>query len=235
MSKPQALVAPGVLALIAGLALGGCSSSDKVADGKSPDEVIALAKKTLDETSGLNLKLSTDNLPDGVTGIAGADGVTTSAPAFEGTITVVLSGKSFDVPVVAVDGKVYAQIPLVPGWSDIDPADYSAPDPAQLVTPDHGFSSMLTATEDLEEGESVRGGADNNEILTEYTGTVTGDVMTSIIPSAQGDSFGASYLVSDSGELREAELTGVFYPDSAEMTYTVDFEDYGTTKEITAP
>jgi lipoprotein LprG len=236
MSKSRALAAPAVLAVIAGLTLGGCSKSDKpVNDGKSPEEVIALAKKNLDETSGLNLKLSTDNLPDGVTGIAGADGVTTSAPAFEGTITVVLSGKSFDVPVVAVDDKVYAQIPLVPGWSDIDPADYSAPDPAQLVTPDHGFSSMLTATEDLEEGDSVRGGADNNEILTEYTGTVPGDTMTSIIPSAQGDSFATKYLITDSGELREAELTGVFYPDSPEMTYTVEFEDYGTTKEIKAP
>ena len=103
------------------------------------------------------------------------------------------------------------------------------------MTPDHGFSSMLTATEDLEEGESVRGGADNNEILTEYTGTVPVEVMKSIIPTAQGDSFDAMYLISDTGELREAELTGVFYEDSAEMTYTVNFEDYGTTKEIKAP
>ena len=30
-------------------------------------------------------------------------------------------------------------------------------------------------------------------------------------------------------------LTGVFYPDSAEMTYTVDLADYGTTKDIVAP
>jgi lipoprotein LprG len=236
MSKCRALAAPVVLAVIAGLALGGCSKSDKPVDaGKSPAEVIALAKKNLDETSGLNLKLSTDNLPDGVSGIAGAEGVSTNAPAFEGTITVVLSGNSFDVPVVAVDNKVYAQIPLTPGWSDVDPGDYGAPDPAQLVAPDHGFSSMLTATEDLKAGDSVRGGADNNEILTEYTGTVPGDVMKSIIPSAQGDSFDTTYLITDQGELREADLTGIFYPDSAEMTYTVNFEDYGTTKEIKAP
>lgn len=232
MPQPRVLV----LALIAVLTLGGCSDSEKpVSEDKSPEDVIALAKKTLDETSGLKLKLSTDNLPDGVSGITGADGVSTDAPAFEGTITVSLSGRSLDVPVVAVDDKVYAQIPLIPGWSPVDPAAYKAPDPAQLVTPDHGFSSMLTATEGLEEGESVRGGAGNNEILTEYTGTVPVDVMKSIIPTAQGDSFDALYLVSDSGELREAELTGVFYEDSAEMTYNVNFEDYGTTKEIKAP
>ncbi len=232
MPKPRVLV----LALIAVLTLGGCSDSEKpVSEGKSPEDVIALAKKTLDETSGLNLRLSTDNLPEQVSGIAGADGVSTKAPAFEGTITVVLSGRSLDVPVVAVDDKVWAQLPLVPGWSDVDPADYDAPDPAQLVAADRGFSSMLTATEDLEEGESVRGGVDNDEILTEYTGTVPVDVMKSIIPTAQGDAFEALYLISDNGELREAELTGVFYEDSAEMTYTVNFEDYGTTKEIKAP
>jgi len=229
-----------VLVLFAGLlsclGLSGCSGSDEpVSEGKTPEEVMALAKQTLDETSGLTLSLSTDNLPDGVTGIAGADGVATDAPAFDGTIKVVLSGTTFDVPVIAVDGKVYARIPLTPGWSDIDPADYKAPDPAQLATPDNGFSAMLAATEDLEEGDSVRGGVDNNEILTEYTGTVPGDAMTSIIPSASGASFDAAYLVTDDGELRQATLTGVFYPDSPEMTYTVDFEAYGTTREIKAP
>jgi lipoprotein LprG len=41
--------------------------------------------------------------------------------------------------------------------------------------------------------------------------------------------------VSDDGELREAELTGVFYKNSDPMTYTVTFDDYGTEKDITAP
>ena len=30
-------------------------------------------------------------------------------------------------------------------------------------------------------------------------------------------------------------LTGVFYPDTEAMTYTLGFEDYGTDKEIAAP
>ena len=32
-----------------------------------------------------------------------------------------------------------------------------------------------------------------------------------------------------------ATLTGVFYPRAEPMTYTVDFADYGTEKDITAP
>ena len=214
------------------LTAAGCSDSG--GSGKPPEEALAAAKKTLDETSGVNLTLHTDNLPDGVTGVEDAQGVGTHAPAFDGTITVNLSGQAFEVPVVAVDDKVYVQLPLTPGWQDIDPAEYGAPDPAQLMSPDHGFSSLLAETTDLEKGDSVRGGKDNSEVLTEYSGTVSGDVVKNIIPTASGD-FDATYTITDDDELREARLTGVFYEDSDPMSYTVTFEDYGTEKDITAP
>lgn len=220
------------------LLLAGCTGDDGAgsADAPGPEEVLAQAKETLDSTSGLQLDLSTRDLPDGVAGITAASGAATpSPPAFDGTIAVVLAGSSVEVPVIAVDGKVWAQIPFTPGWSDVDPADYGAPDPAALVDSERGFSSLLTATEDVEEGESVRGGADNSEILTEYTGTVPGSAMEQVIPSASGDTFDVAYQVTDGGELRRADLTGIFYPGSASMTYTVDFTDYGSSPEITAP
>jgi lipoprotein LprG len=218
----------------AALLLTGCSGGDSASAAPSPEEVMDLAKETLDETSGVSISLVTDDLPDGVTGLTAAEGVGTRAPAFEGSITVVLSGTDFNVPIVAVDDKVWAQIPLTPGWSDVDPGEYGAPDPAQLMSTDAGFSSLLPATTDLEEGESVRGGENNEEVLTEYTGTVPGDVVSNVIPSASGD-FDATYTVTEDGELREAVLTGVFYPDTESMTYTLGFEDYGTEQDITAP
>ena len=216
------------------LLLSGCSGDDSAASGSSPEQVMEQAKETLDGTSGISISLATDDLPEGVTGITAAEGVGTRAPGFEGSITVVLSGTEFNVPIVAVDDKVWAQIPLTPGWSDVDPAEYGAPDPAQLMSTDTGFSSLLPATDDLEEGESVRGGQNNEEVLTEYTGTVAGDVVSNVIPSASGD-FDATYTVTDDGELREAVLTGVFYPGTESMTYTLGFEDYGTEQDITAP
>ena len=217
----------------AALLLTGCSDDDS-GSSASPEEVLEQAKETFDETSGLSISLTTDDLPAGVTGITAAEGVGTRAPAFEGSITVVLSGTEFNVPIVAVDDKVYAQIPLTPGWSDVDPAEYGAPDPAQLMSTETGFSSLLPATTDLEEGESVRGGENNDEVLTEYTGTVPGDVVSNVIPTASGD-FDATYTVTDDGELREAVLTGAFYPGAESMTYTLGFEDYGTEQDITAP
>ena len=228
---------PLALALAGTLALSACSDDGKAkgAEDKSPQEVLEAAATTLNETSGVNLTLTTTDLPDGVSGITKADGVATNAPAFEGTITVIFAGQSVDVPVVAVDDVVYAQIPFAPGWQDIDPGEYGAPDPAALISAEAGFSSLLGVTTDLEEGETVRGGADNTEVLTTFTGTVPGTAMKKVIPSSSGDSFDAEYLVSDDGELRQAVLTGVFYPKSAEMTYTVDFADYGTSKDIVAP
>lgn len=211
-------------------------SADTDDDGEiSAEEVLALAKTTFDETSGVSLTLETKNLPDGIDGLASATGVATHAPAFEGVATVRLSGSPFNIdPLVAVDGKVYASIPGVPITQEINPAEYGAPDPAQLMDPEAGFSSILTETDDLEDGETVRGGADNKDVLTEYTGTVDGSVVENIIPSAQGD-FEVTYTVAENGELREAELTGVFYPDSDEMTYTVRIDDYGTEKDISEP
>ena len=198
--------------------------------------MLAAAATTLSETSGVNLTLSTDDLPDGVSGITKADGVATNAPAFEGTITVIFAGQSVDVPVIAVDGIVYAQIPVHRRAARTStPATTARPTRPRSINADTGFGSLIGVTSDLEEGESVRGGADNTEVLTTFTGTVPGDAMKKVIPSSSGDSFDAEYLVSDDGELRQAVLTGVFYPNSAEMTYTVDFADYGTSKDIVAP
>jgi lipoprotein LprG len=221
---------------VALLSLAACGGSDEGGGGSdaTPEEVFAAAKTNLDETSGVTLTLDTQDLPEGVTGVETAEGIGTHAPAFDGTITVVLSGQAFQVPVVAVDDTVYAQIPLTTGWQDIDPSDYGAPDPAQLMSPDAGFSSLLPATTDVEQGDGVRGGTDNKEVLTEYTGTVGADTMKNVIPTASGD-FDVTYTITDDDELRSAELTGVFYQDSDPMTYTVTFQDYGTDKDITAP
>lgn len=226
-----------VALLLAGslLTLTGCSDDlAAVSDGRTPDEVMALAKTTLDETSGVQFTLEADELPAGVSAISAAEGVGTHAPAFDGVLTVMLGGQVFDVPVIAVDGVVTAQIPLVPGWSPVDPAEYGAPDPAQLMSTDAGFSSLLPATIGVEEGESVRGGANNDEVLTEFTGTVPGDVVSNVIPGASGD-FDAIYTISAEGQLRTADLTGVFYPDTGPMTYTIGIDDYGTEQDITAP
>lgn len=232
----RARLAAPVLAplLVSVLALAGCSGDDSSSEPSAdPTEALAAAKTTLDETSGVKIALSTDDLSEGVDGLVEAEGYGTHAPAFDGEIVVRYAGIEPTVPVVAVDGTVYAQVPLTVGWSEVDPAEYGAPDPAGLMDPDTGFSSLLTATEDVEQGDQVRGGEDNRDVLTTYSGTVAGDVVAGIIPSAEGD-FDATYTLSDDDELRSMELTGDFY-GAGSMTYTITFDDYGAEPSISAP
>jgi len=223
------VLAAGVLAGAVLAGCGGGSSSDV-----DPATALKTAQQKLEDTSGLTLALTTDDLPDGVQGVSSATGTLTDAPAFDGSLGVTLSAGSFSVPVTAVDGKVYAQIPLTPGFSTVDPGDYGAPDPAQLLTADQGIPSILAATTDAEQGDEVRGGTDNKEVLTTYTGTVSASAVSHLIPGASGE-FTATYAVTDDGELRQASLTGVFYPGKPAMTYTLLLTDYGTSKDITAP
>jgi lipoprotein LprG len=239
-TRTSGRLATTLIAVVLALpALSACSGDDGGSggggdEGPTPEEVLDEAATTLTETSGVELTLSTPSLPDGVSGITDATGTVTQAPAFDGSITVVFAGQTVDVPVVAVDDTVYAQLPFTPGWNEVNPKEYGAPDPSDLVG-DDGFAGLLRLTESPQAGESVRGGADNSEILTTYSGTVPGDAMDAIIPSSSGDTFDVEWQVSDSGELRRATLTGVFYPRADPMTYTVDFTGYGTEKDITAP
>ncbi len=234
--RVRRLALPLVLALA--LAVAACTG-DGSGDGPSseesdPGDALVAAQQTLAETSGLSLVLETEELPDGVTGLLGAEGQANRSPAFDGLIRVPLAGNTFEVPLISVDGTVYAQIPLTPGWSQVDPAAYGAPDPATFLDAEGGFPALLPATEDVEVGDSVRGGEENREVLTEYSGTVPGEAVAGVIPSAAG-TFEATYTITDEGELREATLTGAFYPDVEPVTYTIGFDDYGSDPEITAP
>jgi lipoprotein LprG len=224
-----------MLSLMSALAFSGCQNQDAdQGPPGTPAQTMAQARKILDETSGVRIDLSTEDLPDDIEGVMRATGVGTHAPAFDGSITVASDGATFEVPVVSVNDTVYAQIPLTTGWSDIDPADYGAPDPGTLISTEAGISSLLTTTKELTKGESVRGGEDNTEVLTTYSGTVDGEQMSNIIPSASG-SFKVTYTVTEDSQLRELTMTGVFYPDSASMTYSIALTDYGIEKDIVAP
>ena len=219
-------------ALVGLLALGGCASGSGEAH-QSPEEALSAAKTTLDKTSGVEVNLSTEKLPASVNGILTAEGVGTHDPAFKGSLMVATGGITADVPVVAAQGKVFAKLPFTTKFVEVDPSEYAAPDPAGLMEPKGGLSSLLTAAKDVEEGEQVRSGED---VLSSYTGTVPGSVVADIIPSASANaSFDATFTVDDQDHLHKAVLTGPFYPKSGEVTYTITFDQYGTNANIALP
>ncbi len=219
-----------LLALV--VSLTACSGG-KDDSGASPEDTLAAAKKHLDDTSGLTIGLSTPELPSGVNGLLQANGVATHDPAFKGTIKVAASGITADADVVALDGEVHAKLPFTSKFVPIDPGDYSAPDPADLMNADGGLSSLLTAAQDVQAGKQVREG---KVVLTSYSGTVPGKAVAQVIPSADASAtFDATFTVTDDDELTKAVLTGPFYAQGGDVTYTITFADYGSKPTITKP
>ena len=79
------------------------------------------------------------------------------------------------------------------------PRSTAPPDPAGFLSPDDGFAAILEAATGLEKGDSIRGGVDNNEILTTYSGSVAGEVVDRVIPGASGD-FDLTAQITDDDE-----------------------------------
>lgn len=234
LKRPTLAVTALALALTASACVGQKEDKEPISKDKSPAEVMEMAKKELDDTSGLEISIEAEDLPNSVQALEKAEGTGVHPAAFEGEITVSVAGLPIDADVVAVDDKVYAKLPGA-DWATIDPADYGAPDPAILMATDNGLSDLLVETKGLKQGKEERGGDDNKDVFVTYTGTLTGDQVSRLIPTADGDSFDVRYLIDSDGRLREAEITGVFYEDTDEMTYVIDLDDYGTEKDIKAP
>lgn len=227
----------GGLAVALLLAAGACSGDDDnpAEAEQTPEEIVAAALTRLDETPGLSVTLETTDLPSGVSGITSAEGMAAHPPAFEGTFDLVVNGFPAQAEVIAADGTTYARNSLLlPDWTEIDPADFGAPDPTRLLTPGDGFSLLVSSTTGLAEGESQRGGQDNRDVLTSYTGTVPAEAVQGVLPTAAGD-FDVRLLITDDGELRQIDATGAFYEGADPLSYTIGFDDYGTEQDITAP
>ncbi|MDQ4007123.1 MAG: LppX_LprAFG lipoprotein [Actinomycetota bacterium] len=227
------LLAVLLAVLLAGLAVGctGGSGDSAAALG----DRLSAAKRTLDGAASIDLTLRTDRLPPGVDGITEAAGVATHAPAFRGQITVAAGGL-FDgqqVDVVAVDGDVYAQTPFSSSYLRVDPADFNAPDPATLLDPDTGLSTLLSEATDLSATGQERAGED---VLTSVEGTVPGSVVSRVFPSAAPSrSFDVTFWLDDSDRLRRAAVTGPFYGDAPPVSYHLTVQASDAPVKITAP
>ncbi|MDN5893303.1 MAG: LppX_LprAFG lipoprotein, partial [Nocardioides sp.] len=89
--------------------------------------------------------------------------------------------------------------------------------------------------DDVEKGDQTRGGANNDEVLNEYSGTLEGDLVKVLIPLAADDEFDVTYQITSDSELRQMAVTGEFYEGTGDMTYVVDFDNYGAEADIKAP
>jgi lipoprotein LprG len=218
------------IAMATGLLLiAGCGGSDSSND-TPPEDRLAAAKTSLDDADFIGFTLGTDDLPSGVDGLVNAEGTGTHEPAFTGKVDVQAS-IAINANLIAVNDTVWAELPIF-GWKEIDPADYGAPDPAALMDTDSGISSLFTATEDLQQGDDVR---HDSEVFSTIEGTIPGEAVKAVFPSAGTEPFDVSYRLNGDDEIAGITITGPFYGDSGDVTYDLTFDLDADAVEIQPP
>lgn len=228
------LIALAVLGLSLGL-LSACGPNDS--DSKAARdqllERLTAARAKIDKAETINLTLSAKTLPDGVSGLLSASGKGNHSPAFKGTVKVMTGGAAVSAEVFAADDEVWAKPSFSPIPLKIDPATLKAPDPASLFDPQTGFSQLLVETTDLKESGKSRDGKD---VLTTISGTIPGGVVRAILPSADtAASFTATYRLTKDNELRDASISGPFYPKVADVTYDLTLSTSTKPLTVTLP
>lgn len=218
------------------LALTACSDGDGDSENAQPEGPTArleAAADLLDGTSGVTFALEGADLPDSGTVILGGEGVAVPPDALEGEIRLLFSGLPTTIPVVSVDGELYADI-LSSGFEVVDADTLGFSDPAALIDPERGVSQLLRSGGDVAAGDDVRV---DSEVYDQITSTLPGELVDQVLtladPAAQVEATWA--IDPDSGQLRRATLTGPFYDTGSDSTYTVTLDAYDEPVEISEP
>ena len=229
-----------VFALVVATSLTACSGGDKQAEVKklTAAEQLASAKAKADAATSLHLTLRSSGIPETANGVLAADGSGTHAPAFKGTLDARIAGIAAKVDVVAIDQLLYLKLPFTTDFTEADPKEYNAPNPALLFAKEGGITSLMTATTNLVEGQATRSGAD---VLRTITGKLPGANIVKLLNFGDGDkSFDVTYGITDpGGELRSVTLVGPFFKSGTSTpvmsTYVLTLDKYGAPVEISKP
>ncbi|TYP87527.1 LppX_LprAFG lipoprotein [Blastococcus xanthinilyticus] len=223
-----------VLALLTGAVLTGCSSDEPEETAESATALLERAKSTLDEAESAHFVLASEGAPDSGTLLVGGEGDIARPASFDGTLQVLALGSTLDLQVVSVDGTVYAELPFTSGFSEIEPAQFGFGDPGDLLDPETGISQLLAEASSAELGEERRV---DGEVVREVTAELPGELVEQVLASEDpSQPVQARFsVVTESGELRRAELTGPFFTADEDATYTLELSDFGADVEISAP
>ena len=179
-------------------------------DDQSPDDRLAEAKTSFDDAEYIGFTHETDNLPDDVDGLVSAEGTGTHDPAFTGKVDV-QTAIAISADLIAVDGKVYAELPIV-GWQRDRPGRLRRPRPGR---PDgHRHAASRRCSPRPRTPRPATPTRDGSEVLTTIDGTIPGDDVKALFPSAGTDDFDVTYTLTDDNDIEAITVTGPFYGDA---------------------
>ena len=142
-----------------------------------------------------------------------------------------IKGLAGTIDVIAIGADTYLKF-FTPDYKKTDFDTLNAPNPAMFFDPATGISALLPQTANPKADGQTRSG---QEVLTKISGTLPGSTIEDLFHLGDGTgTYAVSYGITDADQLRNATLTGPFFP-GVQATYVVTLTDYGTPVEITSP
>lgn len=218
-----------VAALIA--AVSGCGGKQYETDARA---VLQQGKQSIDAASAVHFNLTSSNAQGSGTLITGADGDAHRPDGFRGTLTVVQSGFNVTVHIISAQGFFFVQLPFTSTYSPTDPSKYGFGNPATLLDPNLGLSSLVTSAITAKMSDRDRY---NGEELYEVDVTLPGDKVAALLTSADKTQTvtGRIGVNVDTHQIRRVVLTGPFFDKQKTSTYTLVLDKYGENVSITPP
>jgi hypothetical protein len=216
-------------ALLAGLcaACGGPTISDVPG-------FLSQAKATIDQTQSLHFNLTSDNAQGPGIILTAADGDAKRPNAFSGTLHVNDAGLPLQVGIVSLGGQFYAELPFHSSYEKAKPEDYGFGDPAQLLDPNTGLSSLLSLAKSPALSDQKRLSGENLQLVT---CTLPGDRIAALLVSADPsrDVKATFWINPDTHQTREVDLVGPFASKDHDTTYHLVLTNFGENVTVTAP
>ncbi|MHB8719388.1 MAG: LppX_LprAFG lipoprotein [Candidatus Dormibacteria bacterium] len=220
------------LAAVAVTAMTACGNS---VPPLSAATLLRDAKQSIDTATSVHFSLTSANVSGGGPLLTGGHGDARRPDGFSGVLTVVVDGLPVNVDVVSVGGVFYARTPLSGGSYDrTDPSTYGFGDPAKLLDPNSGLSSLLSICSNA---ASAPADKLNGEDLAEVTCTIPGAAVAALLTSADPSQPVRATVGVDASthQLRRVTLSGPFFSATQTSTFTVVLSHYGENVTVTPP
>ena len=212
-------------------ALAGCGGRQYESDART---VLREAKTAIDNAPAVHFHLTSSNATGSGTLITGADGDARRPDGFRGTLTVVQSGFNVTVHIISAQGYFFVQLPFTSSYTPTDPSKYGFGNPATLLDPNLGLSSLAVSATSARMADRDRY---NGEELYEVDVSLPGDRVASLLTSADKTQpvSGRIGIDVDTHQIRRVVLTGPFFDKTQKSTYTLILDRYGENVTITPP
>jgi len=204
--------------------------------GQSLDapSLLKTTKSVVDGAASFHFVLTSAGVSGSGAELTGGSGDMKRPASMSGVLQVSIFGLALSVPVVSVGGTFSVKLPTSSGFAAANPADYGFADPARLIDPNAGLSSLLLKCQSPQvESDDRYNGASLHEIGCSLPGSAVAALLTSADASK---SVAATFGIdASSNQLRRVVLTGPFISRGTDTTYTLVLTNYGENVSVTPP